>query len=326
MECAAAGRGRPRRFDTRARLGSIGRVHDPQDRLSPDYRFDRVETTLSHVLREPHRALGGRAYGPALLDGLDAAGFGPGEAGAVLEIGGGAGWLGAACVAARPGLRWTCLELSRPALCAQRARIGAAGGPARTAFLRGDCRALPLAAGALRGLVLANEVIADLPVAREGDGGLVNRGALDLVGELARVLAPGGRAALVEFGGGGPVEPTPMHGDRGRGDHVEHTIRFPALAEEATSLGLGAQVVRLYDLLGIEGSVRVASYTDLRRLAFLVPSTPMVAVTREELRRRHPLLTRLFSFDLPRLDSPRFPEAHGRVGAAEAFSVLLLRR
>jgi len=50
----------------------------------------------------------------------------------------------------------------------------------------------------------------------------------------------------------------------------------------------------------------------------------MLASPREEVRRRHPWLTRLFSFDFPRLDSDDFPTADGPVGAAEAFLVLLL--
>ena len=174
--------------------------------------------------------------------------------------------------------------------------------------------------------MLANEVIADLPVEAAADGSLDNRGARALVRELARVLAPGGSAALVEFGSDGPVEPAPMRGPHGRGDHVEYTIRFPALQEEASRVGLRAECVALYDLLGIDGSVRVASYSDLRRLAFLVPSTPILATPRDEVCRRHPFLTRLFSFDFPRLDSPRFPEATGPVGAAEAFKALLLAR
>ncbi len=301
-------------------------MHDADDHLSPDHRFDRVETTLSHLLREPHPALGGRAYGSALLDGLDEAGCGPGADGVVLELGGGAGFLGAACVAARPELRWWCVELSGPALSAQRYRIGGEAGRARSAFLRGDGCRLPLQDRSLDGLVLANEVIADLPVGRGEDGELVNSGLFALLGELARVLAPGGRAALVEYGGDGPVEPAPMLGDLGRGDHVEHTIDFPAAAARAERLGLRARVVFLYDVLAVDGAARVASYTDLRRLAALVSSTPMVASPEAEVRRRHPWLTRLFSFDFPRLDSDRFPTADGPVGAAEAFLALLLRR
>ena len=296
------------------------------DRISPDHRFDRLETTLSHLLREPHAALGGRAYGPALLDGLDAAGFGPGPDGTVLEVGGGAGWLARACLVARPALSWWCTDVSRPALAAQRARAGAAAGQARTAFLRADGRALPMGNGSVSGLLLANEVIADLPAAPGPGGGLVNAGALAFVSEVARVLAPGGRAALIEFGGDGPVRAVPMWGDLGAGDHEEYTIRFPDLADAACAAGLDATVAPLFDVLGIDGSVRVASYTDLRRLAALVPATPIIAQPADEVRRRHPVLTRLFAFEFPRLDSSRFPDAGPGPGAAEAFQVLMLRR
>jgi SAM-dependent methyltransferase len=303
--------------------------HYRDDRLSPDHRFDRVETTISHLLREPHPALGGRAFGPALLDGLDAAGHGPGRRGPVVEVGGGAGWLGRACVTARPELAWCCIDISRPALLAQRHRVGGAAGRARSAFLRAEATALPLASGSVTGLLLANEVIADLPVGearKDGEGGeLAGTGAEAFVREVSRCLAPGGTAALVEFGGGDPIQPVRLRGGFGGGDHTEHTVHFPSLESVARAHGLEARVVPLYDLLGIDGSVRVASHTDLRRLAALVPGTSMVAVTAEELRRRHPWLTRLFRFELPRLDSPRFPDAEAGIGAAEAFKALLLR-
>ena len=299
--------------------------HYRNDALDPDHRFDRVETTVSHLLREPHSALGGRAYGPALLDGLDARGMGPGPGGVVVEVGGGAGWLAAACLRARPGLSWWGIDLSRPALHAQRHRAARADASVdAVGYLRGDAEHLPLRDGSVAGLLLANEVIADLAVEADDNGHLVGTGAANFVREIARVLAPGGRAALVEFGGDSPVVAAPMWGDLGRGDHTEHTIDFPALVEVASTAGLTARTERLFDILHIDESVRVASYSDLRRLSALVPSTPMIAVTEEELRRRHPFLTKLLAFDFPRLSSRRFPDAHGSVGAAEAFEVLLL--
>lgn len=296
------------------------------DRLDVDFRFDRVETTVSHLLRVPHAALGGRAFGPALLDGLDRLSWGPGPSEQVLEIGGGTGWLAQACLRARPGLSWWCIDLSRPALCAQRERISQIQSLEQGGFLRANASALPLADGSFGGLLLCNEVIADLPVTTHEDGSLVNQGAIDFVAEISRVLAPGGRAVLTEYGGDGPVVRAGMAGDLGAGAHDEYTIHFPHLVEAAQRHGLQSDLVSLFALLQIDGSRRVASYTDLRRLATLIPSTPMISVTAEELIKRHPILTRLFHFDLPRLDSPRFPDTAGGTGAAEAFKALLLKR
>src|SRR5438067_7591886 len=66
------------------------RAHHRLDRLPARRRFDEVECTVSHLLRHPHPALGGRRYGEALLQGVAARGIVPGWSG-VLEIGGGAG-------------------------------------------------------------------------------------------------------------------------------------------------------------------------------------------------------------------------------------------
>lgn len=297
--------------------------HYQLDRVDADWRFDRVETTLSHLLREAHPALAGRAYGPALLDGLDARELGPGEAGGVWEIGGGAGWLMASCEAGRPELQWTALDVSRAALSAQRTRLPAGR------FLRADCRSLPLADGAVTGLLLANEVIADLPADPEAGK---NTGALAFVDEVARVLAPAGqgRAALIEFGSPDPdagVEGVPMWGDdlAGGGDHTEWTIRFADLIDRARSAGLQAECVPLFDLLDVDRTVRVASYLDLRRLQAAGGDCPTIARTAEEIRRRHPVLTRLFEFEFPEIGSPRWPDPGAPVGAADAFWALLLR-
>jgi len=295
----------------------MARRHYQHDRIDADWRFDRVETTVSHLLREPHRALGGRAYGPALLDGLDALGAGPDPEGAVWEIGGGAGWLASTCQDARPGLRWGGLDVSRAALAAQRRR--AAG-----SFVRADCVALPWADRSMSGLVLANEVLADLPVS---DGR--NVGALQLVEELGRVLEPGrGRAALVEFGSlaaDAVVEGVPMWAEAGRGDHLEWTIRFADLLDLARALGMRARCVPLFEVLGVDPSVRVASYLDLRRLQAAGGRAPTIARTAEDIARHHPLLTRLFAFEFPEIGSPRWPDPGAPVGAAQAFQALLIK-
>ena len=47
------------------------RAHHRTDRLAPRRRFDEVECTISHLLRFPHPALGGRRYGEALLHEIE---------------------------------------------------------------------------------------------------------------------------------------------------------------------------------------------------------------------------------------------------------------
>src|SRR2546421_5410820 len=146
------------------------RAHHRHDALSVRRRFDEVECTVSHLLRLPHPALGGRRFGEALLQGLAARGIEPGPDG-VLEIGGGAGhvaeaaWRGDA--GPFTGCRWTSLDLSPSLLGAQRRRLLALGAPAASVVPRGphrawagvraDAVALPLRSGAFDGLLLANE-------------------------------------------------------------------------------------------------------------------------------------------------------------------------
>src|ERR1700682_772610 len=54
-------------------------AHHRLDRLPARRRFDEVECTVSHLLRFPHPALGGRRYGEALLQQIAARGVGPGK-------------------------------------------------------------------------------------------------------------------------------------------------------------------------------------------------------------------------------------------------------
>ena len=85
-----------------------------------------------------------------------------------------------------------------------------------------------------------------------------------------------------------------------------------------------AQCVPLFDLLGVDRSVRVASYLDLRRLQAAGGRAPTIARTAEDVARRHPLLTRFFAFEFPEIGSRRWPDPGAPVGAAEAFQALLI--
>lgn len=308
-----------------------------RDSLSPRARFDEVETTVSHLFRRPHPALGGRSYGEALYAALRRRGLL--ERPEVFELGGGAGFVAEAMVEAarsegRP-LRYRFLELSPRLLAAQRERVPEALAIAAAA------ERLPLTRGAVRGLFLANEVLADLRVLRveepeakelsaryglERSGvSRLSAGAIRLVEELARVLAPGAAACLTEFGGDFDPSPVTLSGPMGAGRHVEHSIHFGQLEAAARARGLDAERVILADLLEIDRSMRVASYPDVLRLRRLVPSLPVLAHPKEELERRHPFLTRFFRFDFPPIGSAAFPDPKARAGFCQLFHALLLR-
>jgi SAM-dependent methyltransferase len=303
------------------------RAHHRTDRLSAGHRFDEVECTISHLLRFPHPALGGRRYGEALLQGIAARGMGPGQSG-VIEIGGGAGHVAEASWRGNAGpftqARWTALDLSPALLDAQRRRAldpSQAGGPHRRwSGVRCDALELPFPSRSLDGLVLANEVIADLPV----ENGR-NTGALRLVSELGRALAPGGAAVLTEFGGDFDPGPVRLLGAGGRGEHVEWSIDFRELRAAAASVGLQTEEVPLHELIGADLSVRCASYTDLWRLRRLA-SCPVFAAPEADVRRRFPLLSRLLQLELPQLGSPRWPDGSAPAGFAQLFRALILRQ
>jgi SAM-dependent methyltransferase len=303
------------------------RAHHRLDRLPASRRFDEVECTISHLLRLPHPALHGRRYGEALLQGIAARGIGPGRCG-VLEIGGGAGHIAEAAWRGDAGpftkARWTALDLSPSLLAAQARRISEpsqpAGAHARWQGVRADAVQLPFSSGCFDGLVLANEMLADLPVE---DGR--SSGAVLFVRELARMLAPGGAAVLTEFGGDFPPGEVRLLAGFGHGEHVEWSIDFRQLRAAAAAAGLTAEELPLHALLNADLSIRCASYTDLWRLRRIV-SCEVFAASERDVRRRFPLLSRLLALELPPLGSPRWPDATAPAGFAQLFRALLLRK
>jgi SAM-dependent methyltransferase len=303
------------------------RAHHRKDQLPARRRFDEVECTISHLLRLPHPALGGRRYGEALLQGLAARDLGPGGTG-VVEIGGGAGHIAEAAWRGDAGVftqsRWTSLDLSPALLGAQKRRVlepsQPRGAHQRWSGLRADAIDLPFGDGSLDGLLLANEVIADLPV-KEGR----NVGAIRLLHELARVLAPGGAAVLSEFGGDFEPGQVQLLASGGDGEHVEWSIDFRQLRAAAREAHLDVTELPLHELIGADLTVRCASYTDLWRLRRLA-SCEVFAAPAEDVRRRFPLLSRLLALELPELGSRRWPDATAQGGFAQLFRALLLRK
>jgi SAM-dependent methyltransferase len=308
-------------------LEDATRAHHRLDRLPARRRFDEVECTVSHLLRFPHPALRGLRYGEALLQGLTARGFASGRDG-VLEIGGGAGHLAECAWRGEAGAftqtQWTSLDLSPALLGAQRRRVLEASQPRgrhqRWQGLRADAVTLPVRDHSFDGLILANEVIADLPVEHGR-----NAGAIQLVREIGRVLSPGGAAVLTEFGGDFAPGSVHLYAALGKGEHVEWSIDFRDLRAAACERGLVVEEVPLHELLGASLEVRCASYTDLWRLRRFA-RCEVFAAPESEVRRRFPILSRMLALELPPLGSPRWPDATAPAGFAQLFRALLLRK
>ena len=237
---------------------------------SVERHFDDVETTVAHAHSEPHPGLQGRVYGAALADAL--AGW---PAGLWVEVGCGTGAVAAALAPRRAGA-YLRVDLS-PALCAAQARMAPS-----TWGVVADGVSLPLRDGSVSVLV-SNEVIADLSAVRVvgeppaalaeraahagiplRSGATYNLGAWQLVAEVARVLAPGGRACITEFGTetGDCEEAVQL-------DHPEVSIRFGDVVQVAAACGLRARLAPLAALLGADlGALQLdrTSYAGLRAL------------------------------------------------------------
>jgi len=237
---------------------------------SADEQFEVRETTLSHAFRVPHPALGGETYAARLLHALEERDLLGEATKRVVEVGGGAGWFARTALEALAGreLRWTICDLAPELQRSQREKVK----DARARFVRGDAERLPLRSGSVD-LLIANEMIADLETVRVTKGSpaaaslasahgvsfddapgefWVNAGALRFVGEVARVLAPGGAAVVTEFGelDSYPVESTHL-------DHREFSIHFGHLRAAAERAGLEARFEAVPDLLELDGSVHV---------------------------------------------------------------------
>ena len=265
-----------------------------------DAQFDHQETTLSHLFRDAHPALSGRTFGQALVAGLERSGALPGsETLRVLEIGGGLGYFARAVVEALQGLGRTVtydiLELSPTLAEAQRART--AGLPVTVC----EGNVLETTWPAERyDLILANEMIGDLPSARmtHAEAGLDRE---ELVGEAYQAFlaerGPGGAmAARYTLGLGDAPDPFYLNvgamelvakvarslnpggtaylsefGEMSRWpvlsthlDHPELSIHFGHLAAVARAEGLTDEFVFVMDLIemarDVEGLRTTRSY------------------------------------------------------------------
>lgn len=252
-------------------------------------QFDHVETTLSHLFREPHPSLGGKTYGEALIAGLFERGWLDHdlEAIRVLEIGGGLGEVAASGTKAlmERGVQvsWEILELSPELARAQQQRC--VGLP--VTVKRGNALTDPWPANAYD-LILANEMMGDLPSAElthaqagldddelHGDAHRAHLAELGPIGDLInRYTIPLGDAPDPFWLNVGPislVERVASHlrpgglavltefGEMSRWpvvsthlDHPELSIHFGHLITVARQLKLDPELVYVMELINLD--------------------------------------------------------------------------
>lgn len=252
--------------------------HDITD---ADAQFDHQETTLSHLLRVPHPALHGKTYGQELIDALITKQAIPAGRVRVLEIGAGLGYVARDAIArladAGRQVEYTIVELA-PALAeAQQARIGKAA-----TWVMGDVLQVNLPDGGFD-LIISNEMAGDLParqlvradIGLAAEGGTVDRdklrtyskeaadlgvalddapepfylmtGGFELMGRIARWLAPGGTAVVTEFGDVAAWPKLSTHLD-----HPELSTHFGQLLQAARGAGLEGSIEFVIDLLDFD--------------------------------------------------------------------------
>lgn len=264
-----------------------------------DEQFDHQETTLSHLLRIPHPALGGRTYGEAVVDGLLKKGMVKDGQVKVLEIGAGLGFVAkAVCealAAAGRTVTYHIMELSPTLAAAQKERT--AGLP--VTITMGNCLSDPFP-DAGYDLVISNEMIGDLmairlthaqvgldgeehddakmdaaldklgvagalvkkytvPIGDAPDPFYLNIGAWQLAERLWDAVSPGGTVFMTEFG------------EMGRWprlstqlDHPELSIHFGQLMLVSKQIGWKADFEFVMDFIELrrdqEGFASTRSY------------------------------------------------------------------
>ncbi|MBW2063653.1 MAG: SAM-dependent methyltransferase [Deltaproteobacteria bacterium] len=322
--------------------------------VDPGNQFEEVEMTVSHLYRDPHPALDNMSYGARFAriimdeDRL-------GEGMKVLEVGGGTGIFGReflrevkrSAPEVYGTMQYTFFDISPVLLKSQGENNREHGG--RVLFRMGNIRKRQ-GLDTSYDLVIANEMIADLPVVKmardelDQDGTasegwtigkrlgldfsdapplfIVNLGALEFIAHLAGLLNPGGRGYIVEYGSTWAYPKAYQVVN-----HREHSIHFGHLLKAARELGLGARLVDLPSFLKLRGDLVVLEGRCHRSLLdhllpFLGIEMPSSRVyTREMLMEKIPhILPKIENLDFVRL------ETQDGIVYPKGFYVLILEK
>ncbi len=270
-------------------------AHDLKDSQEDDGHFDLIETTVSHLFREPSAALSGLTYGRLLMKQLRRLGWFTPKPNVIVEVGGGLGYVARESGQEllpfqKQGISYISLDVTRPFLKLQMTRARAGGWTCSGTHGNGEW--LPFKNNSVD-LVIDNENMADMTPVKlsrreitEGKGDtpqhqealdwirrlrlplgtdlpeamIFNLGPIRFVAEVWRVLKPGGRAFLTEFGieEGWPA-PVKLPG------HTEYEVQYSHLRQAVRWLGFQERYLSLPEFLAIKPDTKVlctgAAYT-----------------------------------------------------------------
>ena len=262
--------------------------HELSDSGEDDGHFDLIETTVSHLFREPNDALNGLTYGRLLMRQLRKLGWFTPKPRVIVEVGGGLGYLARELGKEllpfeKHSIRYISLDITQPFLNLQvtRAKAGGWSGigtranaewlPFQEQLRRPHCRqrehgrhdtgevdqrrASPVEQGRRHNIrkpwigsgACGCRWVQDLP-----EDVIFNLGPFRFVAELWRILKPGGRAFLTEFGieEGWPA-PVKLPG------HTEYEVQYSHLRRAAALAGLSRAVSLSLQFLAIKPDTKV---------------------------------------------------------------------
>ena len=291
--------------------------HELTEPIEDDGHFDVIETTVSHLFREPNETLNGLTYGRVLMRQLRQLGWFNPRPKVILEVGGGLGYLARELGKdllpfEKQSITYLSLDITQPFLKLQVSRAKAGGW--NCAGTRANGEALPLADNSVD-LVIDNENMADMTPVKltkkelteeKGDTGqhqealdwirrlrlpietnppddvIFNLGPIRFVAELWRVLKPGGHAFLTEFGieEGWPA-PVKLPG------HTEYEVQYSHLRQAVRWLGFQERYLSLPQFLALKPDTKVlctgATYTIQRFCQAMNKPFTVRAYTEKEL-------------------------------------------